>query len=300
MGETQLEGLWQLRSPNSSFGSYSALLLRKDGRVLAASDRGAVLSFDIPPTSPRPEFGWLAGDGQTRKTQVDIEAMTQDPATGRIWAAFEGSNAIERLSASLKPDKDVRPPELARFGSNSGPEAFERLADGRFIALSEGSRTRMGNVHTGIVFAGDPVDGARGKRFAFIAPEGFSPVDMAQIPDGRVLILLRRVRISLSPGFESALVLADPAGLTTDSEWSGTVIARITDPAVSDNYEGLVAEPRADGSLTLWLISDDNDMSYQRSLLLKLRWTPTSPSTSKPVSAAGKEKARENPARSSR
>ena len=277
LGDMTLEGLWHLTSPNSMFGSYSALVLTGDGRLLAASDRGALLSFAIPPARFSPRFGWLAGDAAARKTQVDVEAMTRDPATGRIWAAFEGTNAVERFPAALDKGVSVRPPELQKFGSNSGPEAFARLADGRFIALSEGPRERFGTVHTGVVFAGDPVDGARGQRFAFIAPDGFRPVDMAQIPDGRVLVLLRRLRFSLSPGFESALMLADPTGLTKDSQWRGTLIGTIIDPEISDNYEGLAIAPHADGSLALWLISDDNDMSYQRSLLARLRWMPPPP-----------------------
>lgn len=277
LGEMTLEQLWHLTSPNSMFGSYSALVLTGDESLLAASDRGALLSFAVPPAQKPPRFSWLAGDAAARKTQVDVEAMTRNPADGRIWAAFEGTNAVERFPAALDKGVSVRPPELQKFGSNSGPEAFVRLSDGRFIALSEGARERFGTVHTGIVFAGDPVDGARGQRFSFIAPDGFHPVDMAQIPDGRVLVLLRRLRFSLSPGFESALMLADPRGLTKDSEWRGSVIGTITDPQISDNYEGLAVDPRADGSLTLWLISDDNDMSYQRSLLAKLRWMPPPP-----------------------
>ena len=38
-----------------------------------------------------------------------------------------------------------------------------------------------------------------------------------------------------------------------------------------DNYEGLTLTEDADGQ-HVWLISDDNFMSFQRTLLLKLRW----------------------------
>ena len=40
-----------------------------------------------------------------------------------------------------------------------------------------------------------------------------------------------------------------------------------------DNYEGLAVTEDADG-MHLWLISDDNFMSFQRTMLLKLRWQP--------------------------
>ena len=33
-------------------------------------------------------------------------------------------------------------------------------------------------------------------------------------------------------------------------------------------------QQRAGGGLTLWIISDDNGASFQRTLLYKLRWDP--------------------------
>ena len=42
-----------------------------------------------------------------------------------------------------------------------------------------------------------------------------------------------------------------------------------------DNYEGLAVAPGPDGALVLWLISDDNKATFQRTLLLKLLWRPS-------------------------
>ena len=51
----------------------------------------------------------------------------------------------------------------------------------------------------------------------------------------------------------------------------------MADPLPRDNYEGLAIMPDATG-VTMWLISDDNRMRYQRTLLLQLHWQVPPPS----------------------
>jgi len=66
--------------------------------------------------------------------------------------------------------------------------------------------------------------------------------------------------------------VADPAGIGGPGPWRGETVAEIVAPLPADNYEGLAVEPTADGGATLWIISDDNEMRFQRTLLLKLEW----------------------------
>ncbi len=274
-GPMQIEGAWELDSSNAHFGSYSALVVPQSGKLLAASDAGRILRFSQPGQAETvPFFNRITGDRFTRKSMIDAEAMTRDPDTGQIWIAYEGTNVIERRDADLGNAKRIAPPSLARFGTNSGPEAFTRLADGRFVVLSEGPRETFGDIHTGIIFDRDPLEGGTGERFAFKAPDGYRPVDMVQIPDGRVLILMRRLALGLPPTFPVQFVIADPTEIAAGNEWSGTSIAKIAKPLPSDNFEGLAYEEQSDGVLTLWLISDDNNATLQRTLLLKLRWDP--------------------------
>lgn len=267
-------GAWELASKNTHFGSYSALLSLTDGTLLAASDRGRFLRFAPPGQSGAPRFGWLAGDVDTRKEQIDIEAMTRDPEGGKTWFAYEGTNAIERRDSQLLPEAMARPASMAGFGANSGPEAFARLADGRFIVLAEGPRKWLGAHHPGVLFAGDLVDGGRATPFTLVSADRYKPVDMAQIPDGRVLILLRRLELGIPPGFSGKLVIADPADIAEGEEWRGEELLALDERLPSDNYEGLAVDPQPDGSLVLWLIADDNNAALQRTLLLKLRWRP--------------------------
>lgn len=97
---------------------------------------------------------------------------------------------------------------------------------------------------------------------------------MAQLPDGRVLIVMRRLVWPFPIRFAVRLMLANPADIRPGQEWRAIDLGGIEDPALLDNYEGLALVPRPDGLVTGWLISDDNGAALQRTLLLKLQIDP--------------------------
>lgn len=276
IGEVEIAGAWHLDSPNAIFSGYSSLLRMEDGTLLALTDWGRMLRLAPPGTTTRPaaRFDYFASRREGDKRQFDLEAMTGDPVSGQIWVTYENTNEIERYDAQLVPTGDVRPPQMQGWPFNTGPEAIVRLAGGRFVVLSEGSPGWFAADLPALLFPGDPVEGARPAPFRFRPPEGYRPVDAALLPDGRVLILLRRVILGLPPRFEAKLVLADPAEIKAGDRWSGREIAHLAEPVPMDNYEGLAVEPGEDGALVLWLISDDNKATFQRTLLLKLVWRP--------------------------
>lgn len=274
-GEIEVAGAWHLRSPNSHFHGYSALVTMGDGTLLAVTDGARMMRF-APPGAEPPSvaFSHVAGVEEKDKRFVDAEAMTRDPASGTVWVSYEGSNQIERYDAGLIPVGLVRPAAMRRWPSNSGAEAMVRLRDGRFIVLSEGSPRWFARDLPGLLFPGDPVEGHEPQAFGFARPEGFVPVDMTLLPDGRVLILLRDVEWGLPPRFEAKLVVADPTEIRPGERWRGREIAHLAEPVPMDNYEGLAVVRQEDGALVLWLISDDNKATFQRTLLLKLLWRP--------------------------
>ena len=180
------------------------------------------------------------------------------------------------------------------WSSNGGPEAFVRLADGRFLVLAEMRDGWFSSGGPALLFPSDPVEGAQPVRFRYDAPPGTQPTDMAQLPDGRVLILHREVVLGVPPRFAATIVLADPKQIRAGQVWSGKVIARIASPLPSDNFEGLAIEPLAHGGARVWVISDDNQISFQRTILLKLRWAPPPPPKKKtspnaPAETSGKQ-----------
>lgn len=274
-GGMRLLGVWRLESSNRHFHGYSGLAILDDGTLLAASDRGRKLLLSPPGTrGVRATMSPFAGAGTADKGDSDIEALARDPTTGRLWIAYEGTNAIARHGRDFSGEARVAPPAMRDWPSNAGPETMARLADGRFIALSEGDPSYFAEGAPGLLFPADPVEGSSPVGFRFQPPEGFSPVDMAQLPDGRAIILMRRVHWGLPPRFSGKLAIADPDTIAEGEPWGWQLIADLDPPLPLDNYEGMAVQPVAGGEVVLWLISDDNGSRFQRTLLLKLSWSP--------------------------
>ena len=269
-------GIWHLTSPNDDFGSYSALTMPEPGVLLAIGDQGKFLRIAVPPNARNdaaihPVF---PGSDEYKPLQ-DIESVTRDPATGRLWLGFEGRNAIVRTDAGFRDARLVRPQQMRNWPSNSGPEAMTRLSDGRFIVLSEALLAEGRTASMGLLFPGDPVEGASPRAFSFKPPEGYYPSDIALLPDGRAVILVRGVQLGLPPHFAVKLLLADPADIRPGQRWNWRSVADLGGNGVPyDNYEGIaVTGGENGGPVTLWIVSDDNEARLiQRTLLLRLEW----------------------------
>lgn len=272
LGAFRLEGIWQLTSPNPMFGSYSTLQRLNDGQLLAISDRGYALHFSPPGEVGQPaRMVDLVASTLTAKEARDAESSAYDPATGQLWIGWEGVNAISRLGPDLRQRARKRPEAMHGWDVNSGPEAMARLADGHFLVLAEGFTGWFESLaHEALLFPGDPTGPGRPLRLTFSGPADFSPTDAAQLPDGRVLILMRRAVWPLPLRFAGRIAIADPAAIRAGGTWAAHDVALLSSSLPVDNFEGIVAEPRADGQVTVWLISDDNNAATQRTLLWKM------------------------------
>lgn len=269
-----MAGVWHLSSARSDFGGYSALLATGGDTLTAISDVGLTLRMRRPgaPGGPEPRFGQVRTPN-SRYRSPDIEAATIDPRTGRRWYAYEYSNRIRRFdSGNDGTSSVVAPPAMRSWPANGGPESLARLPDGRFIVLSEDPPWLSTGERPGLLFPADPVTGVAPLEFGFRPPIGYAPSDMAALPDGRVLILLRTID-PLPPFFKGMLVVADPAAIAAGREWPWRKLADLSGPVPRDNYEGLAIASDATG-VTIWVISDDNFARIQRTLLLQLHWRP--------------------------
>ena len=277
LGRFRLTGVWQLTSPHEWFGGYSALLAIRPGRLLAFSDRGHTIDFPIPgsPASGPAVIGSATGDSKTLKASRDIESATYDPQRDEIFLAMEFRNAITRTTPALQSWQMAFPHAMRGWAGNQGPEAMVRLADGRFIVLGE----RNGgwddpDSHPAVLLSGDPTRGAAEQVFTFVGTDGARPTDMAQLPDGRVLVLQRKLLWPFPPRFSGSIALADPAELRPGGRWSATRLAPLEAPLPVDNFEGLAITPAGGGKVHVWLISDDNMAVTQRTLLWRLELDP--------------------------
>lgn len=268
-GPLRLTGAWHLTSANTAFGGFSALVTAQPGRLTALGDTGVRLDMPMPGQPGPVRIAPIVFRKSGFKASRDIEAASLDPRDGTLWLALEGRNIFMRWPRAAAAPLAVPAPELAGWPDNSGAEAMVRLADGRFIVLAE-----FGNpLHEGRLLPRAPDGADRAVRFRFRAPEGYRPTDLAALPDGRVLILLRALHWPMPPRFGTRLMLADPADIGSGSErggeWQGQVLADLDASGLEDNYEGLAVEPLGQGRFAAWLLSDDNGAATQRTLLLR-------------------------------
>ena len=269
---TFLSGV-ELRSADPAFGGFSSLSVQGD-RFTLLSDGGNVVTFAMDgdwrirdaafadlPAGPR--SGWQKGDR-------DSESMTVDPVTGDRLVGFERFNEIWRYDATLRRAKGhVAPHAMHDWWDNAGAESLVRLASGDVLVLSEANPPRTKH-RMGLVFAGDPTQGAPLRfRFAYQPPRGFDPSDAAQLPNGDLVLLVRRFTTPFL--FINQVVRIAAADIRADALVQGRVLATLAPPLIHDNFEG-VAATREGGQTILWIVSDDNRMEpLQRTLLLKFR-----------------------------
>lgn len=271
-GLTFLGGV-RLSSPARAFGGFSAMIVDGD-RFTLLSDGGNIVRFRL-------DSQWrLSGvrfaelpDGPGRgwhKSDRDSESLTRDPATGQLWVGFEDANAIWRYAPDFaRVEGHAAPPAMAGWPENGGPESLVRLHDGSFLVLAESEEGDSRDSLRGLWFAGDPVRAPRrGFRFSYRPPQGFRPTDIAELPDGRLVVLNRKV--SIREGFTAAVTILDRGDVRRGRTVAGREIARFAAPVLHDNFEA-VAAVREGGKTILWIASDDNRWWPQQSLLLKFR-----------------------------
>lgn len=263
----------RLTSPDPAFGGISAMAVHGD-RFLLASDMGGIVRFRMGADwTPRelqfsdlpggPGISWTKGDS-------DIESLVLDPVSGRVWMGFENHNQIWRFAPGPgRAEAYAAPAAMKKWDLNGGAEAMARLPDGGFVVISETTRQRGKPGRIGLRFAGDPTREPKPAfTFRYQPPRGYDPSDAVALPDGRLLVLNRRV--TLRDFFTAKLVLVDPSEIRPDSLVKGREIATIGPPLLRDNFEAL-AVTQEGGATMLWMASDDNQLPFEQTLLLKFR-----------------------------
>jgi hypothetical protein len=266
--------VWQYTTkPTLRFGGFSGLLPLGNGRLRAFSDRGLVFTFVEPDreeeaASKRVTAALPLIDPALFPLLWDMESVTRDPQSGDYWVGYEGTHAIHRFSYKTDPEAVRMLDEEVDWYDNGGLEAMERLSDGRFLIVPEGHSEAL-------IFASDPVEGGSPLSIPYKSPaNGYAATDLAQLPDGRILVLMRSLALDYPP-FAGLLAIADPPQLGADQVWAPQIIMRFEEVLPAENYEGLAVRPMEDGRLAVWIISDDNIAAMQRTLLAKMVFDPS-------------------------
>lgn len=211
-----------------------------------------------------------------RKHRTDAEDLTR-LADGSWLVSLERDHRILRYSAGDHgpegtPTPIPLPPEAEDAPENGGLEALTRLPDGRLLVLEEGGDDGRQERRAWISGVGSPKEAvprsaADWQPLAYIAAPRYRPTGVAPLPDGGVLVLERRV--SLLGGWSSRLVRVASQQLRAGAVVEGEELARLESPLVNDNFEGIATRPGPAGETLVYLLSDNNFSSLQRTYLLQ-------------------------------
>ncbi len=249
------------------FGGLSDLDIQPGGALLAVSDEGQlvhgriVLDAEGRLAGAQDFTSAMLGDltgGQVSgaKRDSDSESLALWP-NGDLMIGFEDDHRIWLYPAGGGVPHAVPKPD-APFPVNDGMEAMaiDPQAGGpAYLVGREDTREtwtcRLGEACVPYLTAGRAEYGKL--------------VSARALPGGRWVFLFR----DFNPlaGVTTHLQVADRMGRELD-------VLTIARPATVDNFEGVAALPRPDGSVRFYLISDDNFSSNQRTLLLAFDWRP--------------------------
>lgn len=200
------------------------------------------------------------------KKAGDAEAISQGQE--HIFIAFEQQHRIIAYHGGPLFKSLPLPANIDVLQANGGLETMEALSDGRLLLMAE-HPTRKTGQHFGWIGTApkdDPLAFTYETRL-IAPPKGYSPTDATELPNGDVLVLLRR--FTPIDGISAKFWRIKKSMLDESGPITGEVIATLAPPLTVDNMEGIaVIDVSKDGNPIIAVISDDNFNSFQRTLLL--------------------------------
>lgn len=268
-------GGWHLTSDEPNFGGLSGLAVHPKDHLLAISDSGAFIWLSMLDNAPS-GFGAIAymrdetGRTLEGKTAADSEGLALVDGLALVSferdhrvLAYDLANCGAAANGALVTNIPQRPPGLGRtIAENQGAEALmlstnQRLIAGLEIKASKHSAP-LGDISRGAVQFGQSLPRPSDKRLV-----GLDALE------GTYYALFR----AYSPISGNSI---DIHAHTQESP-EPTIIAQLKRPFPVDNFEGITATRLPDGTVRLYIISDDNFSQKQRTLLLAFDLTPAAP-----------------------
>jgi hypothetical protein len=264
-----LRGAWVLRGDHRNFGGFSGLVVAGE-RLFAVSDQGwwfgASLRLDggaLHLANARLAPMRDGEGGRYTKAGGDAEGLTR--LGGRLAVSFERNHRLMFLRDTGRVGATIQPRSFEQFRSNKGLEALASLPDGRMITLAEGADD------SGVpVFLIDPAGEVTEARLPRAGSHSVTGADIG--PDGRLYLVLRDYSILFGPSIRLIRYRLGPDGLPLPA--SAETLAAFEAAGGIDNMEGIALERGPDGKTRLWLISDNNFRSSQRTLLVRFEVLP--------------------------
>jgi hypothetical protein len=278
-GLLEFRGGLALRSSHKNFGGMSAIRVASDGaHFIALNDQGWWFRGRIVYEGSRPagiveaEMAPILGpDGRPLAARgwYDTESIAEDGGT--LYVGIERVHQIVRfnygkegLSARGRPVPPA--PGFRALPYNRGLEALVFVPKGlplggTLIAISERGLDATGNI-SGFLLGGPSPGG-----FAVRRSSSYDVSDAALLPGGDVLLLERK--LSWTSGLNVRIRRIALGEIKPGATVDGPVLFEADLGYEIDNMEGLSVHRNAGGETVLTLISDDNFLPFQRTLLLQ-------------------------------
>ncbi|MCO5131724.1 MAG: esterase-like activity of phytase family protein [Xanthobacteraceae bacterium] len=268
-----------LTSPYGRFGGLSSLRLDAGGeRFVAASDKarwftGRIVyrGKEMTGLADVETVPMLGPDGRTLAAHgwYDTESMAR--AGDWIYVGIERANRIVRFDFGryglrARAETVPAPADIRKLPYNAGLEALVAVPKGlplagSLIAISERGLDAAGDIKAYLI--GGPSPGP----FSVRRTGSFDVSDAALLPGGDLLLLERKFTLLSGIGIRIRRIplFAITPGATVD----GPSIFDADLGQEIDNFEGLDVHVTAEGETVLTLVSDDNFLAIQRTLLLQ-------------------------------
>lgn len=264
---------------DGAFGGYSGMAVDADGAGLwAISDIGHWLRLEFQRDETARPTGIAAaqilplrdarGEAITRKALNDAEGLRRLP-DGRWLVAFERAHRLWFYGepGGVATGALSVPASVAQQPDNGGIEAVAAFANGDLLLFSEEMPAAKS-----VSAEGSAVwlwrDGAW-HDLAWPARDDFKPTDAVALENGDVIVLERYFTPLVGP--KARLQRIPAAAIRAGAMLQPDLLAEWMRPVSVDNMEALDARRMPDGSLWLYVMSDDNQNPLQRTLLMVFR-----------------------------
>ena len=276
----------QLRADHEGFGGFSGLCRSADGaRLVALTDHAQWLTARVAVANGRLSgldeavlAPVLGADGRPlrRSRAFDAEALAI-AEDGSAYVGIERVHEVRRFASWGRDGVRARgvpmpvPPEVKRLPFNKSLEAVgvaprRHPLAGAVIAVAEEARPGDSAPTQGFILTGP-----RRGVFEVARSDAFDITDLAFLPTGEMLLLERR--LSFFRGIAARIRRIAPDVVAPDARVDGPVIFEADMGHEIDNMEGLAVHRDAGGETVVTLISDDNFLGLQRTLLLEFALT---------------------------
>ena len=275
-GQTQIgaftyAGGLALTSPDGQrLGGLSDMVMDAKGALTAISDEGDLLQAKVL-TGPDGQFSGLdqaqiapvlGQDGKPLPSKIaaDAEGLALWP-NGDLMVSFEHDHHIWLYPAAGGAPQTLPMPDVP-IPPNDGMEGLS-------LAPSQGLDAYWVGVEAGSIWLCHIKADCKAYPSLPMPPQGYRLSGLREGPDGQLFILHH----SWNRAQGSRLVLSVITGPAGPAPKSVQTLS-LAPPLSTDNFEGLAITKAANGTLRIYLLSDDNFSKTQRTLLMAFDLPP--------------------------